>query len=40
MSFLKLGVKPQILDYKNSGDTMGDRNKVVGYTSIGAFWDD
>ena len=39
MSFLKLGVKPQILDYKNSGDTMGDRNKVVGYTSIGAFWD-
>ena len=38
MSFLKLGIKPQILDYRNSGDTMGDRNRVVGYTSIGAFW--
>ena len=38
MSFLKLGIKPQILDYRNSGDTAGDRNRVVGYTSIGAFW--
>ena len=33
-------IKPKVLDYTNSGDTMGDRNKVVGYTSIGAFWDD
>lgn len=38
MSFLKLGIKPQILDYRNSGDTAGDRNRVVGYTSMGAFW--
>jgi AmmeMemoRadiSam system protein B len=40
MSFLKLGIKPKILDYRNSGDTAGDRNSVVGYTSIGAFWND
>ena len=40
MSFLKLDIKPKILDYRNSGDTAGDRNRVVGYTSIGAFWDD
>ena len=40
MSFLKLNIKPKILDYRNSGDTAGDRNRVVGYTSIGAFWDD
>ena len=40
MSFLKLGIKPKVLDYRNSGDTAGDRNRVVGYTSIGAFWND
>ena len=42
MSFLKLDIQPriQILDYRNSGDTAGDRSKVVGYTSIGAFWND
>ncbi len=33
-------IKPKVLDYRNSGDTAGDRNRVVGYTSIGAFWDD
>ncbi len=26
--------KPILLDYKNSGDTKGDKNSVVGYTSI------
>ncbi len=40
MSFLKTGIKPKVLDYRNSGDTAGDRNRVVGYTSIGAFWND
>ena len=38
MSFLKLSIKPKVLNYTNSGDTAGDRNRVVGYTSIGAFW--
>lgn len=28
------GLKPQLLDLRNSGDTAGDRNRVVGY---GAF---
>ena len=36
----KKSIKPKVLDYRNSGDTVGDRNRVVGYTSIGAFWDD
>jgi AmmeMemoRadiSam system protein B len=40
MSFLKLGITPKVLDYRNSGDTAGDKSKVVGYTSIGAFWND
>ena len=40
MSFLKLSIKPKVLNYTNSGDTVGDRNRVVGYTSIGAFWND
>jgi len=26
--------KPKLLDYRNSGDTAGDKTKVVGYTSI------
>ena len=30
----KFGWKPVALDYKNSGDTAGDRDRVVGYTSI------
>lgn len=27
----------RLLDYKNSGDTAGDRNRVVGYTAIGFY---
>ena len=27
-------LKPALLDHRNSGDTAGDRNRVVGYTSI------
>lgn len=30
-----LNWKPILLDYKNSGDTAGDKNRVVGYTAIG-----
>jgi AmmeMemoRadiSam system protein B len=29
--------KPILLSYKNSGDTAGDKNKVVGYASIAFF---
>jgi len=28
------GLTPQLLDYRTSGDTAGDRSQVVGYTSI------
>jgi MEMO1 family protein len=28
------GWKPHFLDYRNSGDTAGDKNRVVGYTAI------
>lgn len=28
------GLKPHLLDLRNSGDTAGDRNRVVGYASI------
>jgi MEMO1 family protein len=28
------GLEPQLLDLRNSGDTAGDRNRVVGYASI------
>jgi len=28
------GWKPEIIEYKNSGDTAGDKNKVVGYGGI------
>lgn len=28
------GLKPHLLDYRNSGDTAGDRFRVVGYTAI------
>lgn len=30
----KLGWKPVLLDYRNSGDTAGDRSRVVGYGSV------
>lgn len=30
-----LGWKPFLIDYRNSGDTAGDKEKVVGYTAIG-----
>ncbi|MCE5192372.1 MAG: AmmeMemoRadiSam system protein B [Candidatus Cryosericum sp.] len=33
------GWKPQLLDYRNSGDTAGDRSAVVGYAAI-AFWEE
>jgi hypothetical protein len=36
MMFLaeKLGWKPTLLNYKNSGDTAGDKSSVVGYGSV------
>lgn len=30
----KRGLKPHLLDLRNSGDTVGDRNRVVGYAAI------
>jgi AmmeMemoRadiSam system protein B len=33
------GWKPRLLEYRNSGDTAGDKSAVVGYASIG-FWED
>lgn len=33
----KEGWKPVLLDYSNSGDTAGDKNKVVGYAAIAFF---
>lgn len=33
------GLRPQMLDLRNSGDTAGDKNRVVGYASF-AFYDD
>lgn len=33
-----LGLKGKVLDYRNSGDTAGDKKNVVGYTSI-AFYE-
>ena len=30
----RLGLRPQLLDLRNSGDTAGDRARVVGYASI------
>jgi len=32
-------LRPQLLDYRNSGDTAGDKNRVVGYASF-AFMED
>jgi AmmeMemoRadiSam system protein B/AmmeMemoRadiSam system protein A len=37
MAAAKLGAQAQVLHYTNSGDTAGDRTKVVGYGSV-AFW--
>jgi len=36
MMFLaeKFGWKPELLDYRNSGDTAGEKDKVVGYGSV------
>lgn len=34
-----LGLKPQILNYANSGDTIGDKSQVVGYVSAVFFKD-
>lgn len=34
----KHGLQPELLDLRNSGDTAGGRDRVVGYASI-AFWD-
>ncbi len=31
------GWKPRLLDYRNSGDTAGDRDAVVGYAAIGFY---
>lgn len=28
------GLRPQLLDLRNSGDTAGDKNRVVGYASF------
>ena len=30
----EMGLKPQVLDYRNSGDVSGDRSSVVGYLSV------
>lgn len=32
-------LRPQLLDYRNSGDTAGDKNRVVGYAAF-AFMED
>ncbi len=32
------GLKPELLDLRNSGDTAGGRGRVVGYASV-AFWE-
>ncbi len=34
----KHGLQPELLDLRNSGDTAGGRDRVVGYASI-AFWE-
>jgi AmmeMemoRadiSam system protein B len=34
----KLGLKPELLDLRNSGDTAGDKSRVVGYASF-AFYE-
>jgi AmmeMemoRadiSam system protein B len=32
------GLKPELIDLRNSGDTAGDKNRVVGYGSF-AFYE-
>jgi len=39
MSATRHHLRPQLLDYRNSGDTAGDKNRVVGYASF-AFMED
>jgi MEMO1 family protein len=34
---LRRGLEPELLDLRNSGDTAGDRSRVVGYASIAFF---
>ncbi len=34
---LRFGLRPKLLDYRNSGDTAGDMDRVVGYASIAFF---
>lgn len=34
------GLRPQMLDLRNSGDTAGDKNRVVGYASFAFYPDD
>ena len=34
MHLARAKVKPQLLDYRNSGDTAGDKSAVVGYAAI------
>jgi AmmeMemoRadiSam system protein B len=29
--------KPRLLKYQNSGDTSGDKSRVVGYAAIGFY---
>ena len=33
------GLKPELIDLRNSGDTAGDKSRVVGYGSF-AFYED
>jgi AmmeMemoRadiSam system protein B len=33
----KRGLKPELIDLRNSGDTAGDKNRVVGYGSFAFF---
>ena len=39
LSARRHGLRPQLLDLRNSGDTAGDRSRVVGYASF-AFMED
>lgn len=34
----KENISVEVLDYRNSGDTAGTKDQVVGYCAIGAFW--
>jgi AmmeMemoRadiSam system protein B len=34
------GLKPELVDLRNSGDTAGDRNRVVGYGSFAFYEED